>query len=367
MTTALDLHQQAMELAQDALTESEQGHPASAHLLYAQALPLEIDAASQMEKIPEAEPTRSILYLSAATLAYHVGDMPLAKKLIGEALSGDPPPRVEHDLFELLENLDTGLQLTKNVDVLDGSQLLLSIAGGVVSNGRAPYRSFVNRSRAAVNMMEGIGLLHQGHSFVGGVIPNNRQRSLTPIISAPRPGSFQVIIELAQREDVPQSFLTSGEEIVDQVIAGVNLVQEEKVDDLRALLGNDDFYHYFVQNARLLAPDGRLVGRVELSSPRREAVMTKRPQEIVIPPFVPTPREGNYLVATSTLRGVLIEASVKSGQWVWLKPENRRPQKLWVSEAIDDLVRNYFDLEVEVRIGTREGREEIVSFYPVEE
>src|SRR5687767_6463727 len=127
MTTALDLHQQAMELAQDALTESEQGNAALAHQLYLQALPLELDAASQIEKIPAAEPTRSILYLSAATLAYHVKNIPLAKKLIGEALSGDPPPRVEHDLFELLENLDTGLQLTNNVNLLGGSQLLLSI------------------------------------------------------------------------------------------------------------------------------------------------------------------------------------------------------------------------------------------------
>jgi hypothetical protein len=103
--TVRDLHRQAMDLAVPALMARQRGNSEEAVALARQALPLELAAAEKIAKTIESEPTRSILYLSAATLAYEAGDLPQAQRLIGEALSGYPSPKTEYDLLELLAML----------------------------------------------------------------------------------------------------------------------------------------------------------------------------------------------------------------------------------------------------------------------
>ena len=49
------------------------------------------------------EPTRSILYRSAASLAWNCQDYPEVKRLAAEGLSGAPPSRIAGELRELLE------------------------------------------------------------------------------------------------------------------------------------------------------------------------------------------------------------------------------------------------------------------------
>ena len=105
MATVRELHRQAMELAQDAMIEREQGNATRARQLAAQALPLEVEASSRIEKTVEAEPTRSILYLSAASLALQAEDYDQARQLVQEGLSGFPSPRTEHDLHELKSHI----------------------------------------------------------------------------------------------------------------------------------------------------------------------------------------------------------------------------------------------------------------------
>jgi hypothetical protein len=357
-----------MEFAQEAMVERDHGNFARAYLLATQALPLELDAARQIEKTVEAEPTRSILYLSAATLAYQSNNRQLAKQLIGEASSGFPPPQVEHDLFELLENLGAELRVTDEEESLVGSQIRLSISGGTVGNGSAPYQPVEDRMRAMVKLLDRTALNMQGYQYQSGAKVGTRNRAFTPYIHTPTPGSFQVIIELAPREDAPSALFVTGESVVDRVVTGVHLVQDGNLDELRDILQDDAFYPNFVASAQLLAPDGKVVERVELASPRREVALTKTREEIVIPPSsFPAPSKDNFLTATATLRGLLIEASIKNDRWVSLKTETGSPKRLWINEAIDDLVRTYFDRHVEVHIQTRAGRPEIVNFYPVEE
>ncbi len=103
--TVRDLHDRAMTLAQEAMLARGQGDLDRAVQLAAQAVPLEMQAARQIPKTEASEPTRSILYLSAASLAFQSQDVPLARRLAHDALSGYPPSRTIADLYELLENL----------------------------------------------------------------------------------------------------------------------------------------------------------------------------------------------------------------------------------------------------------------------
>lgn len=105
MNTVRDLHNQAMALAQRAFLAREAEHGADAARLASEALAFEREAAGRLDKTPTSEPTRSILYRSAATLARQAGDLAQAQRLVAEGLAGYPPPRVEQELKDLLEEI----------------------------------------------------------------------------------------------------------------------------------------------------------------------------------------------------------------------------------------------------------------------
>ncbi len=52
------------------------------------------------------EPTRSVLYRSAATLAWRCEMYDEAKRLIYRALAGNSPPEIKYELNELLEKVE---------------------------------------------------------------------------------------------------------------------------------------------------------------------------------------------------------------------------------------------------------------------
>lgn len=70
--------------------------------LYQGAFRLEKEAAERISAEPAHEPTRSILYRSAATLALLGGDCRAAEDLALEGLCGFPPPSIESELEEVV-------------------------------------------------------------------------------------------------------------------------------------------------------------------------------------------------------------------------------------------------------------------------
>ena len=111
MTSVSELHDKAMELAQDALVNRDRGQVDEARRQSAEAMELEAEAASQLENDPATEPTRSILYQSAASLATDAGLLDRAERLIAEGLAGTPPPRVRGELRSLWETVSFGIRL----------------------------------------------------------------------------------------------------------------------------------------------------------------------------------------------------------------------------------------------------------------
>ncbi|WP_049756571.1 hypothetical protein [Chloroherpeton thalassium] len=85
------------------------GHQNEPINLFQQALALERRAAAHFPAEPSAEPTRSILYRSAASLAFHANDFRNAYLLAKQGLNGFPPPEIETELIELYEQVSSHL------------------------------------------------------------------------------------------------------------------------------------------------------------------------------------------------------------------------------------------------------------------
>lgn len=94
-----------MRLAEEAFDASRQGKNDRAHRLFLKALERERGAAEAFEQKLGAEPTRSVLYRSAATLAFHAGNLDESVGMITAGLEGNPPQEIREELHELLEQV----------------------------------------------------------------------------------------------------------------------------------------------------------------------------------------------------------------------------------------------------------------------
>jgi tetratricopeptide (TPR) repeat protein len=105
MSLVRDQHRRAMDLADQALATRRRGDLSGAVALFRQALEHEREAAELVAADGAVEPTRSVLFRSAATLALDCGEIREAERLIAMALAGNPPHEIAEELRDLLEDI----------------------------------------------------------------------------------------------------------------------------------------------------------------------------------------------------------------------------------------------------------------------
>lgn len=128
MNTIQELHQKAMDLAEQADLARLRGSANQAQGFLRQALSLETEAAQMVVDDLTAEPTRSVLHRSAASLAMKCGELQTAEKLIARALAGMPPLDIEEELKDLFMQINLRGYLNKQGVELTEAQLQLLIA-----------------------------------------------------------------------------------------------------------------------------------------------------------------------------------------------------------------------------------------------
>src|SRR5579862_4799256 len=94
-------HLQAMEKVDLACSARRAGDLSTALQLFLAAYELEKRAAEALSSHLEMEPTRSILYRSAAALALEAEEEREAERLACKGLSGEPPREIAYELREI--------------------------------------------------------------------------------------------------------------------------------------------------------------------------------------------------------------------------------------------------------------------------
>ena len=105
-------HSQAMELAEQADFLKMQGKTDEAVSLYEKSFLREREAAYQAKEQQIGEPTESVLFRSAASLAYELKDYRESDRLICMGLAGNPPIDIANELRDLYDqvNLERNLE-----------------------------------------------------------------------------------------------------------------------------------------------------------------------------------------------------------------------------------------------------------------
>jgi tetratricopeptide (TPR) repeat protein len=123
MSQIQELHQQAMDLSEAAFIVKLRGDLAPAIQLYRQALDKESQAAALIADKLDAEPTRSVLHRSAASLAIDCGEFRAAERLIAIALSGNPPQEIAEELKDLFIKINLRPYLERHGLAFDEQKL----------------------------------------------------------------------------------------------------------------------------------------------------------------------------------------------------------------------------------------------------
>ena len=117
-------HKKAMELVKNANLQFEQGEFDKYNELIEQAFYLEKESAEFLKEKIDVEPTRSVLYRSAANLAFSLKRYEDAYLLAFEGLNGKPFPEIKGELNNLLQSISNQFITSKqsslyNVDYLN--------------------------------------------------------------------------------------------------------------------------------------------------------------------------------------------------------------------------------------------------------
>jgi hypothetical protein len=116
-------HQQAMDLAEAAAVARLRGAIEQAEQLTRQAFEQEAQAAVLIADTLDAEPSRSVLHRSAASLAIECGELRAAERLIAIALSGNPPPEIAEELKDLFIQINLNQYLKRQGIHIDVNEL----------------------------------------------------------------------------------------------------------------------------------------------------------------------------------------------------------------------------------------------------
>jgi hypothetical protein len=112
------IHRNAMELAKQASESLRNGKRDEFLKCSKQALEYEKEAALTLVNDLDAEPTRSVLFRSAAYMAFNIGDYIMAEQLIHFGLAGNPFIELKNELKNLL--VETNAAIENNYSVQFG-------------------------------------------------------------------------------------------------------------------------------------------------------------------------------------------------------------------------------------------------------
>ena len=349
MSTVRELHNKAMELAQRAVVLRHEGSLDEAEECSRKALEYESEAASLIELSESSEPTRSVLYRSAASLALQAKDFTTAQRLIANGLSGYPPNDIEQELRQLFEQINFERHLRAKDLVLSDEDMEFTVLGDAVMYGFVLFDEFVKRLNTLRTVLERTTqrLLKEPYKR-SRKIPKKIMPFQT-VLSVPERGSFSITLKLATPDEkytqtVLPGFVPTPPEIFKEVATGIEFINKLDDEGLQKQITNESYFRNFRALIRDMAPDGQRINFVGIKTIDKSVALTKPKKEI---PAVPI-KEKTEKTKKVSVTGVLDYARSRRDDVIGLTDENGNPHYIRIVEGMDDLVKSYFKENVKV-------------------
>ena len=364
-----------MEWAEEGQFQLDGGDQSGARASFRKAMEFERQAAYATKE--DAEPDRSVLFRSAASLALDCNELRVAEQLLAMALSGYPPEEIAEEIRDLLEQVHFRRHLEVRGLTLDATEMQMSIAGEAVGFGVASSDEFVSRVRAAETLVLRTVERKLNYPYREGGSPKNRLRDRFGVfLSVPRAASFAFTLKLGRpTKQMDLSPNDDASAVIDEVLDLLEVVQELDRDELARRIPEQPYLVNFNALAKTIAPDGERVSMVGLTAYRpgrtRRVAFTRRRKELpnFVPPAVPQQSSVDASDRRVRVRGVLHYANVIGRKnTIKLVDQNGSIDEILVPEGMmTDIVRPLWDDEVIVTGLRRRRRIELEDIVPVDE
>jgi len=283
MMTIKELHQKAMDLAERAVILKNNGNIEKAEKFFRESFKNEAEAAGLVPATPSSEPTRSILYRSAAALALDCGELREAEKLAAAGLAGDPPPGIADELRKILEKTNFHRHLELKKIGLKSDELQISLSGDAVGFGITPLKDFIDRINKFKKMV--YRTIERQKEIPYNERPDKRQPGYYPIfMSVPRSGSFAVSLKIGKPHSqllLPTEKILDNSSIIDEIFSCMALFNSVEKEELQKRIPDPAYFNNFIALAKDIAPDGRnisMVGFTTFCNGKEESVNLTTPR-----------------------------------------------------------------------------------------
>jgi hypothetical protein len=357
-----NMHRQAMEFADQAFVAKLNGDKDQACELWRRAFDLERDAALAVAGDLSAEPTRSILLRSAASLAMDCGEMREAERLITMALSGYPPQEIAEELRDLYEQVNFQRHLETRGIVLDPTEFQFSIIGNAVSYGMALADQFFERVESLEKLIRRTAERVRGKAFSERGRPEKAiTEGFALFVSVPSERSFAVSFRVGSSEQLLLPGLEAHDAavgLIDELLSCFELLNHSDEQALKERIPDPAYYRNFVGLSRVLAPDGeqvKQVGFTAIRSGKERRVALTKPQSEILPVEAPVVLESKKLLKAIeeriVVQGELRHADSPKSQEgrIWLVESDGTKREIIVPEGMmADIVKPLWEDTVEV-------------------
>jgi hypothetical protein len=364
------IHRQAMEQSDLALLARMRGDDQAAVSHVVSAYELEAKAADALDNQRSAEPTRSVLFRSAATLARDCGRFAEAQKLIFKALAGEPPADIASELEDLLEQVSFHRHLELRGVQLGDEEFQMALTGKSVGFGMAPTDVFLGRVHSTENLLYRTAERQMNRPYRDrGRRDTQLAQNLEMYLSVPRAACFAVTFRVGGSQQQSLPGLSPGEAVIDELLDCLQLYTQGDDTQLRERISEEAYYRNFVGLARTLQPDGAKVNMVGFTTVRRgttrQVAMTQAVSETTaLTPQDVVPDQGRKAKPEQELvelRGELLIANAtkksdkQSGEIEIVTSGNVRQKVIVPPGMMSDIVKPLWEAQVDV-IGVRRGK-----------
>jgi hypothetical protein len=274
------LHNEAMASANEAYAADLKGDFEAAERNFREAFESESKAALLLKDRLDAEPSRSVLFRSAATLGIDCGEFREAERLISFALAGNPPDDLCDELRDALEKVHFSRHLSLRGVDLDPGEFQMSLTGSSVGFGVIEGSQFLRRADDLEKLLVRNAERMRGMPFRENGAPNPKSlQGFEVFYSVPRAASFAISVRLGrpQRQQMLPTFV-GVQNVVDDFLETIEQFNDGKGDEVRRRFDSDAYFNNFRALVKRLAPDGQKINNVGFTSirgeERREASLT---------------------------------------------------------------------------------------------
>ncbi|WP_143470762.1 hypothetical protein [Neolewinella marina] len=366
-----------MDIAEQAFAIVQQ-NPTVAAELFEKAYYIERSIADTIEAVEDNEPSRSIFYKSAASLA-------LNAKLFREAeisaclgISGRGDDVELDELRDIFDQVNFERHLYLNGISLENNQFQLSFVGNEVGSGYIKSSELIDRLNIITDLARKEVEKKANKKFNSRGRPGNVVQMYPLYFSAGMTGSYKIIIQIGNSKNGDLLFgdkYAIENSIITSIIRKIDYINSNNLEALKEEYGKDDpYYDFFVESIKSFAPDGdriKMIGfTTSINGDEVQTRLTRKRTEIG-DVFEMEENLEFDLVEEGTIVSVIgvldLSKSRKTTHIFEIMDEEGRSYKFEASEGeLASIVRdNYKDL-VKVTGRRKKGKREVYLFVDIQ-